>query len=70
MGARRALSQVGLDDEQAVHDIRSLRDILGALRGSAREAGKTVVRMITRAIVLLIIIGLLAWVKAQGWLGY
>jgi len=57
-GARRVLSEIGLDNGNASRDIRDIRDLLAAWRAAKRTALQTVVRMITTAVLLALIAGL------------
>ncbi len=57
-GARRALSRLGLHDENAGHDIRELRDLLEAWRETRKAAWHTMVRWLTAAFIILILTGL------------
>jgi hypothetical protein len=56
-GAKRALADVGLVDENAAGDIHDLRSLLGALRIAKRTAWQTVVRIITTGLILALIAG-------------
>ena len=51
-GALRALSNVGLDGENAQADIRELRSLLQALRFAKRTAWQTIIRIVTTSFVL------------------
>ena len=62
-GARRALADIGLHDEHAEHDIRDLRDILGAYRTAKNEMFRSFIRWLTLGILTLIIAGLLTHYK-------
>jgi len=50
-GAKRALADVGLVDEDAASDIRDLRSLLGAVRIARCTAWQTVVRLITTSLI-------------------
>ena len=56
-GAKRALRDVGLQDDDAVHDMREIRDLLDSWRAVKRTAGKTFVQIITSIILGFIIAG-------------
>jgi hypothetical protein len=43
-GAKKALKEVGLADEEAANDIRSLRDLAGSIKTMQRTFLQTVVR--------------------------
>lgn len=57
-GATRALNRIGLHDENAVHDIRELRDLLDAWRKTKTTAWHTVVRWVTTLFFIAILAGL------------
>ena len=65
-GAKRALADVGLVDEDAASDIRDLRSLLGAVRIAKRTAWQTVVRLITTGLVLALIAGVAIKLKLFG----
>ena len=56
-GARRALADVGLVDENAAQDVRELRSLLGALQVAKRTALQTAVRLFTTGLVLALMAG-------------
>jgi hypothetical protein len=49
-GAKRALESVGLHDDDAVNDVRDLRNLLDSFRQVKRGAMQQVGRMVTLAI--------------------
>jgi Family of unknown function (DUF6127) len=51
-GARKALSDVGLENGGARGDIRELRSLLQALRFAKQTAWQTVIRIVTTGLVL------------------
>lgn len=57
-GARKALAEVGLQDEHAARDIRNLRDLLGAYRiikiGALRQVGQSLALLVLGAIMLAV----------------
>ena len=53
-GAKRALSDVGLDGDEAALDIRDLRSLVDCIRLVRRTAMQTAVRMITTGVMLAI----------------
>jgi len=65
-GAKRALADVGLVDEEAASDIRDLRSLLGAVRIARRTAWQTVVRLITTGLILALIAGVAIKLKLFG----
>ena len=46
-GAKRALRDVGLQDDDAVHDMREIRDLLDSWRSAKRTAANTVIKTFT-----------------------
>ena len=46
-GARTALREVGLSDEDANHDVTELRNLLDSFRSAKRTVGKTIVQALT-----------------------
>ena len=57
-GARRALAQLGLDDERARRDMDELRELLSAWRDAKRSAAKAVVAWAVSVGLPLLLIGL------------
>jgi len=57
-GARRALAQLGLDDERARRDMDELRELLSAWRDAKRSAAKAVVAWAVSVVLALLLIGL------------
>lgn len=56
-GAKKALHLVGLDDDNAVHDIKSLRSWIKATNLMKSTALKSSVAIITKLILLSIVLG-------------
>ena len=56
-GAKKALRDVGLSDDDAVHDLREVRDLLDSWRSVKRTAGKTITQIITTLILGAILAG-------------
>jgi hypothetical protein len=56
-GAKKALRDVGLQDDDAVHDMREVRDLLDSWRSVKRTAGKTFIQIMTSIILGFIIAG-------------
>ena len=46
-GARKALREVGLSDEDENHDVTELRNLLDSFRSAKRTVGKTIVQALT-----------------------
>jgi hypothetical protein len=65
-GAKRALADVGLEGEDAAHDIRELRDLLDAFNTAKRTAWQTVIKIITTGFVLALIAGALLKIELFG----
>jgi len=65
-GAKRALADVGLVDEEAASDIRDLRSLLAAVRIARRTAWQTVVRLVTTGLILALIAGIAIKLKLFG----
>lgn len=57
-GARRALAQLGLDDERARRDMDELRELLSAWRDAKRSAVKAMVAWVVSVMLALLLIGL------------
>ncbi|MGH6786798.1 MAG: DUF6127 family protein [Novosphingobium sp.] len=60
LGAGRALARMGLDDENAVADMRELRQLLQAWRDAKASAWKAAVAWVVRGCLALLVIGM-AW---------
>ncbi len=65
-GARRALADVGLDGEDAAHDIRELRGLLEAFNAAKHTAWQTVVRLVTTGFLLALVAGAVIKLKVFG----
>jgi hypothetical protein len=63
-GAEKALKEVGLSDDDAVHDIKEMRDLLEAFRDMRRTVVVTFAKMVTTFVV-----GLLAFGSYMKWGG-
>lgn len=66
LGAKRALADVGLEGDDAAHDIRELRDLLDAFNTAKHTAWQTVIKIITTGFVLALIAGALLKIKLFG----
>jgi hypothetical protein len=64
-GARRALEQIGLHDDDAPDDVRDLRGLLDNWRIVSRSA----MAAMGQAIGLAVLAGLVGWAAAQKWGG-
>ena len=49
-GATEALHEIGLQDENAIHDIHELRTLLDSWRSTKRTVGSTITKFLTMAI--------------------
>lgn len=65
-GARHALQGVGLDGEDAAHDIRELRNLLDAYNDAKKTAGLTVVKMLVTGLVMALLAGAFVKLKLFG----
>ena len=65
-GARHALHEVGLDGEDAAHDIRELRNLLDAFNEAKKTAGLTVVKMLVTGLVMALLAGTFLKLKLFG----
>jgi len=65
-GARAALSDVGLDGENAANDIRELRGLLEAFNTAKHTAWQTVIKLITTSFLLALVAGALIKLKVFG----
>jgi hypothetical protein len=65
-GARHALSDVGLDGEDAASDIRELRGLLEAFNTAKHTAWQTVVKVITTGFLLALVAGAIIKLKLFG----
>ena len=63
-GARKALADLGLDDEHAVHDLNDLRSLLSNWKEVRREALKTMTRIVTTVLLGAIAFGAWFWVSS------
>ena len=65
-GARHALHEVGLDGEDAAHDIRELRNLLDAFNEAKKTAGLTIIKMVVTGLVMAILTGTLIKLNLFG----
>ena len=56
-GARKALREVGLSDEDANHDVTELRNLLDSFRSAKRTVGKTLVQALTTVFLAALMAG-------------
>jgi hypothetical protein len=62
-GAKRALADIGLHDDQAGEDVKELRGLLETWRDAKQTAFKTAVSWITKGFLILIIGGVWFYAK-------
>ncbi len=65
-GAKHALHGVGLDGEDAAHDIRELRNLLDAFNEAKRTAGLTIIKMMVTGFVMVMLAGTILKLKVFG----
>ena len=53
-GARQALSEVGLDGEDAQEDIKELRNLIDSWRSAKKTMGQTVLKIVTSSVLIFI----------------
>ena len=66
LGARQALSEVGLDGPSAANDIRELRGLLDAFNDAKRTAGLTIIKMLITGLVMALLAGTFVKLKLFG----
>ncbi len=66
LGAKRALADVGLDGEDAAHDIRELRNLLDAFNTAKHTAWETVIHITTTGLILALMAGAAIKLKLFG----
>lgn len=59
LGAKAALKEIGLSDEDAARDMREVRGLLDAWREAKRTAWQTVVSAVTKGLLIVLAAGLL-----------
>ncbi len=65
-GAKKALADVGLEGDDAEHDIRELRGLLEAFNAAKHTAWQTVVKILTTGFVLALLTGAVIKFKLFG----
>ena len=53
-GARQALSEVGLDGEDAQADIKELRNLIDSWRSAKKTMGQTALKIVTSSVLIFI----------------
>ena len=56
-GARKALREVGLSDDDANSDVKELRNLLDSFRSAKRTVGKTLVQALTTVFLAALMVG-------------
>ena len=56
-GARTALREVGLSDDDANSDVRELRNLLDSFRSAKRTVGKTIIQGLTTLFLAALLAG-------------
>jgi hypothetical protein len=64
-GARKALAEIGLDDQAACRDVRDLRELLTNWRRIRREATRSLITFGVRAILIFMVL-MAAFVISTG----
>lgn len=59
--AKEALRDVGLQDDNAIHDVKELRDLLDSWREIRKSVAHTVIKIITMAVLSALVAGV--WFK-------
>ncbi|CAK0780163.1 Transmembrane protein [Gammaproteobacteria bacterium] len=65
-GATHALQKVGLDGDDAAHDIRELRSLLEAFNETKKTIGLTIVKLVITGIVMASVAGAFVKLKLFG----
>ena len=61
-GAKQALKDIGLSDEEAYDDVKELRGLLDAWRATKSTVGQTIARMLTTSILTALAVGIwMSW---------
>jgi hypothetical protein len=63
-GAKQALKDIGLSDQEAYDDVKELRSLLDAWRATKSTVGQTIARMLTTSILTALAIGI--WMSWGG----
>ena len=57
-GAKEALRDIGLQDDNAIHDLKELRDLLDSWREIRRSVAHTAIKIITMAVLGALVTGM------------
>ena len=63
-GARQALKDIGLSDEEAYGDVQELRSLLETWRDTKKTVGHTITKMVTTALLTALATGI--WMNWGG----
>jgi len=63
-GAKQALKDIGLSDQEAYDDVKELRGLLDSWRATKATVGHTIARMFTTAILTALAVGI--WMSWGG----
>jgi len=63
-GARQALKDIGLSDEEAYGDVQELRSLLETWRDTKKTVGQTITKMVTTALLAALATGI--WMNWGG----
>lgn len=66
-GARAALEELGLHDENAGRDIEDMRELLASWRDARRTAWRTIIKWVTTATLGFIVLAV--WTQVKGEVG-
>ncbi len=65
-GAERALARLGLENGHAARDIGELRQLLEAWRDARRTAWRTTIKVVTTAVLAMLLVGAAIKLKLMG----
>ena len=65
-GAERCLAHLGLENGHAARDIGELRELLEAWRDARRTAWRTTIKVVTTAVLALLLVGAAIKLKLVG----
>ena len=65
-GAERDLARLGLENGHAARDIGELRELLEAWRDARRTAWRTTIKVVTTAILAMLLVGAAIKLKLMG----
>jgi len=63
-GAKQALKDIGLSDEEAYGDVKELRSLLETWRDTKKTVGQTITKMVTTALLAALATGI--WMNSGG----